>query len=70
MSTRERDTTRSHSHPGSAEKTRSHNKVDKPEPTNKGFGQRFKAALKDMFKRDPVDENDFERIEDRHWADD
>jgi hypothetical protein len=33
------------------------------------FGKWFKSALKDMFKRDPVDESKFERISDRHWTD-
>lgn len=31
---------------------------------------RWIAALKDLFSSDPVDETQFERIEDKHWTDD
>ncbi|WPH04939.1 Hypothetical protein R9X50_00783600 [Acrodontium crateriforme] len=33
------------------------------------IGKRFKTAFKDMFKREPVDTSQLERIEDRHWTD-
>ncbi|KAF2164573.1 hypothetical protein M409DRAFT_56407 [Zasmidium cellare ATCC 36951] len=33
------------------------------------IGKRFRSVLRDIFRRDPVDETKFERIEDRHWAD-
>lgn len=34
-----------------------------------GLGKRFKSAFRDIFKKDPVDESQFERIADRHWTD-
>lgn len=34
-----------------------------------GLGKRFKSAFRDIFKKDPIDESQFERISDRHWAD-
>lgn len=34
-----------------------------------GIGHRFKSAFRDIFKKDPVDESQFERISDRHWTD-
>lgn len=34
-----------------------------------GLGKRFKSAFRDMFKKDPVDESQLERISDRHWTD-
>lgn len=33
-----------------------------------GLGQRFKSAFRDIFKKDAVDESQFERISDRHWT--
>lgn len=49
--------------------------VDAPSPiAGKGespsFGKRLKLAFKDMFRRDPVDDSNLERIEGRHWAED
>jgi hypothetical protein len=35
-----------------------------------GLGKRFKSAFRDIFKKDPVDDSQFERISDRHWTDD
>lgn len=35
-----------------------------------GLGKRFKSAFRDIFKKDPIDESQFERISDRHWTDD
>ncbi|KAK5123735.1 hypothetical protein LTR85_002371 [Meristemomyces frigidus] len=35
----------------------------------RNFSRRVKAAFKDIFKRDPVEEDEFERIGDRHWTD-
>lgn len=32
------------------------------------LGKRFRSAVKDIFKRKPIEEEDFERIEDRHWT--
>lgn len=42
---------------------RQHTKQDQ-----NGLGQRFKSAFRDMFKKDPVDESQLERISDRHWT--
>lgn len=35
---------------------------------SQGFGKRFRSSLRNMFKREPFNEADFERIEDRHWS--
>lgn len=34
-----------------------------------GLGKRFKSAFRDMFKKDTVDDSQFEHISDRHWTD-
>lgn len=34
------------------------------------LGKWLRAAIHDMFKRDPIDESDLERIEGHHWAED
>lgn len=39
-------------------------------PDGPSFGKRLKLAFRDMFKKDPVDEANLERIEDRHWTED
>ncbi|EME88458.1 uncharacterized protein MYCFIDRAFT_209812 [Pseudocercospora fijiensis CIRAD86] len=33
-----------------------------------GFVKRFMSSFKNVFKREPVCEGDFERIEERHWS--
>ncbi|KAK4502844.1 hypothetical protein PRZ48_006270 [Zasmidium cellare] len=51
---------------------RSHSSQDysaKQQQEHMPIGQRFKSVMRDIFRRDPVDETNFERIEDRHWAD-
>lgn len=35
-----------------------------------GLGQRFKAAWKDAFRRNPIDESQFESIPNHHWTED
>lgn len=42
-------------------------KKEKPEAAP--FGKRFKLAMKDIFKREPIDESQLEHISDRHWTD-
>lgn len=37
-------------------------------PDQAGLGKRFKSAFRDIFKKDPVDETQLERISDRHWT--
>lgn len=32
------------------------------------WGRRFKTVVKEIFKKDPVDEDDYEEIADRHWT--
>jgi hypothetical protein len=34
------------------------------------IGHRFTSAVKDLFRREPVDDSHFERIGDRHWSED
>jgi hypothetical protein len=34
------------------------------------LGHRFKSAVKEIFKREPVDDRQFESIGDRHWSED
>ncbi|KAK5007947.1 hypothetical protein LTR28_004636 [Elasticomyces elasticus] len=41
-----------------------------PELETAPLASRMKTAFKDMFKKDPIDESRFERIESRHWTDD
>jgi hypothetical protein len=65
MSSRDRKEARSRTR--GSHHTRSESKHSKAESVS--FGSRFKAAFKDMFKRNPIDETQFERIEDRHWTD-
>ncbi|KAF2770699.1 hypothetical protein EJ03DRAFT_350278 [Teratosphaeria nubilosa] len=54
-------------------RTRSAQRHSKPVAEQVGhsrsLSRRFKTAFKDMFKREPIDEAEFERIGDRHWAD-
>ncbi|KAL1296907.1 hypothetical protein AAFC00_004519 [Neodothiora populina] len=33
------------------------------------WSRRLKDAVKDLFKKDPIDDNQYEEIEDRHWTD-
>jgi hypothetical protein len=37
---------------------------------HEALSHRLRAHLRDMFKRKPVDDSMFERIEDQHWTDD
>lgn len=41
--------------------------VDTPVAST-SFGKKLRAAMKDLFRRAPVDESSFEKIQDRHWA--
>jgi hypothetical protein len=34
------------------------------------IGHRFTSAVKDFFRKEPVDDSHFERIGDRHWSED
>jgi hypothetical protein len=34
------------------------------------IGHRFTSAVKDLFRREPVDDSHFERIGDKHWSED
>lgn len=34
-----------------------------------GIRKRFKSAFRDIFKKDSIDDSQFERISDRHWTD-
>ena len=62
-----RDRTPSRTRTGSSSRepyTRKHDKRGRMP-----FGRRWKLVFKDMFTRDPVDDSQFETIEDRHWTD-
>lgn len=61
---RDRDATRARTKSASRGH-RSHSKDD-----SKTLGLRFKSAFKDIFRKDPVDESQFERITDKHWTED
>ncbi|KAH9825488.1 hypothetical protein Tdes44962_MAKER04190 [Teratosphaeria destructans] len=54
-------------------RTRSIQRHARPEAEQVGHSRslstRLKTAFKDMFKREPINEAEFERIGDRHWAD-
>lgn len=40
-----------------------------PHSDQTGIGKRLKSAFRDIFKKDPIDDSQFERISDRHWTD-
>lgn len=40
-----------------------------PNSDQTGIGKRLKSAFRDIFKKDPIDDSQFERISDRHWTD-
>ncbi|TKA24294.1 hypothetical protein B0A50_06763 [Salinomyces thailandicus] len=65
MSSRSRENSRlrTKSSPRSRSSASKHGQSD-----SDNFGKRFKSAVKEMFKRNPIDESQFERIEDRHWT--
>lgn len=44
-------------------------RTKEPKPDAQPLGKRFKTAFKDMFKKDPVDESQFEKITAQHWTD-
>lgn len=46
---------------------RSRAKESKPDA--KPLGKRFRSAFKEMFRKDPVDESQFEKITAQHWTD-
>jgi hypothetical protein len=52
--------------PGPRENRTDHNQAKQDQI---GLGKRFKSAFRDIFKKDPVDDSQFERISDRHWTD-
>lgn len=66
MSRRERTPSRSRTRSTWPDKE---NHSRKSSTDSKPFGQRFKSGFKNMFKRDPIDESQFERIGDKHWTD-
>lgn len=67
MSARER--TPSRSRKGSSNRSRVGSVEKRSERSDQPtFGQRFKVRVKDMFKREPVDETAFVRIGDKHWT--
>jgi hypothetical protein len=72
MSSRPIRATRSQSPGGSRLRSMSNKanrrKQEHQRPKTTPFGSRLRSAMRDMFKRDPVDETSFERIEDRHWT--
>ncbi|KAI5361976.1 hypothetical protein Slin15195_G056250 [Septoria linicola] len=66
MSTRDGASSQSRPHGSRQDKT-SHGKSSSADM--KPLGQRFKTGFRNIFKRDPIDETQFERIGDRHWTD-
>jgi hypothetical protein len=61
---------RSASHNRSKAGGREHRSERQPTKQDQnGLGKRFKSAFRDIFKKDPVDDSQFERISDRHWTD-
>lgn len=49
---------------------RQHKKGSKDLKESVPIGHRFTSAVKDLFRREPVDDSHFERIGDRHWSED
>jgi hypothetical protein len=52
---------------GAREHQSDHHQADNDQT---GIGKRLKSAFRDIFKKDCVDDSQFERISDRHWTDD
>ncbi|KAF2214156.1 hypothetical protein CERZMDRAFT_96180 [Cercospora zeae-maydis SCOH1-5] len=67
MSRRERTPSRSRSRSTWSDKE-NQNHSRRSSTDSKPFGQRFKSGFKNMFKREPIDESQFERIDDKHWT--
>lgn len=63
---RNRSGSHNRSEVGAREYRFDHNQADNDQT---GIAKRLKSAFRDMFKKDSVDESQFERISDRHWAD-
>lgn len=60
-------------HPTSSKRPpnkRQHKKGSKGSKESVPIGHRFTSAVKDLFRREPIDESNFESIGDRHWAED
>lgn len=49
---------------------RQHKKGSKDSKESVPIGHRFTSAVKDLFRREPIDDSHFERIGDRHWSED
>lgn len=49
---------------------RQHKKSPKGTKESVPIGHRFTSAVKDLFRREPIDDSNFERIGERHWSDD
>lgn len=67
--------------PGTMSARMGHSSKNRKKPSNRdrgasdhlksesaGFGKRVKSAFKDIFSRNPIDESQFETIEERHWT--
>jgi hypothetical protein len=64
---RNRSASQSQVKPRTKEHRSSHPESSKEDQA--GLGKRFKSAFRDIFKKNPIDESQFERISDRHWTD-
>lgn len=49
---------------------RQHKKNSKGTKESVPISHRFTSAVKDLFRREPIDDSNFERIGDRHWSED
>lgn len=49
---------------------RQHKKGSKGSKESVPIGHRFTSAVKELFRREPIDDSNFERIGDRHWSED
>jgi hypothetical protein len=63
---RNRSASRNRKRAGGREHGYDHQQIDNDQT---GIGKRLKSVFRDMFKKDPVDDTQFERIADRHWTD-
>lgn len=49
---------------------RRHKKGSKDPKQSTPLGHRFKSAVKDLFRKETVDDREFEQIGERHWSED
>ncbi|CAD0112881.1 unnamed protein product [Aureobasidium uvarum] len=62
--------THSQPHPTNSKRPSNKRQQKKGSKESPPIGHRFTSAVRDLFRREPVDDSHFERIGDRHWSED